>query len=738
MSAEEGSTQPPAAGSDKAPPQSSKPAPAAAFTSSFINKNTTGKKFAPKAARRRPAAAAAPEPTPPVVEAQSTQPEAESSIAAEEPAAAAAAAAAAQLPTPLATQENSTQQVQDPSSAATEPPVVQQPTPPSPGEPLPTLAASSTEVPVRADEHADASPTVGVPSQEDADTGRATKRRRVESPVVEAETVVAEPPQPQPTLPEPEEPAQPEAEAVVGDASQEDATQVADEDSAIALQPTDATQADTNEPAAPPPLATRVLPWAAVNRPAEVEDGDVAPVAPKKARQPPRPRGRKKATVETENEPEEHGEQDAGGDGQVGLAPKRPSAKGRGKRKTDAATAEDGAEETAPAPAKRARKPRKAKNNDGVAGDEAGPEEGEEQAEEGQDLAVRRKPRQPRRRKQTATEGGNEENAQPKRKGRPPREPTPEDAEDHQIDPENTYMDNIASRNIRVGKLSTREKAMREIDWVAVKQRQREEDARPVSTKEAREAAEKLLVEQAPQDTGPRFEVVDGQIQMTHASSTLNREAQADREIQNYEVVEERDLTTRITSRSFMKNNKRFPNDFILPGQGKRWSLEDTDRFYEGLRHFGTDFQMMSHMFPGYTRRSIKLKFTREERDNPDGIREILLSRSTIDSHWDKFMEVSQMEEDKFADADTIKREMAAHEAEMREKIKAAKAETEERKRQQREAGLLDDENGDDPNKENGKGKKKRKGKEKQVTFQEEAGVEILGNVDDDETWGQE
>lgn len=36
MSAEEGSTQPPAAGSDKALSQSAKPAPAA-FTSSFIN-----------------------------------------------------------------------------------------------------------------------------------------------------------------------------------------------------------------------------------------------------------------------------------------------------------------------------------------------------------------------------------------------------------------------------------------------------------------------------------------------------------------------------------------------------------------------------------------------------------------------------------------------------------------------------------------------------------------------------
>jgi transcription factor TFIIIB component B'' len=234
--------------------------------------------------------------------------------------------------------------------------------------------------------------------------------------------------------------------------------------------------------------------------------------------------------------------------------------------------------------------------------------------------------------------------------------------------------------------------------------------------------------------------MVDGQIQLQYDSTMVNPEADADREIENYEVIEERDLTTRITSRSFLKNNKRFPNDFILPGQGKRWTAADTELFYEGLQHFGTDFQMISHMFPGSTRRSMKLKFTREERDNPVRVREILLSKATIVSHWDSFMEVSQMDEEKFANADAIKQEMADEEADFRARIEAAKAETAERKRQQREAGLLDDEdeNGNPIEKENVKGKKKRKGKEKQVAFAEDDGVEILGNVDDDDTWGQE
>jgi transcription factor TFIIIB component B'' len=280
---------------------------------------------------------------------------------------------------------------------------------------------------------------------------------------------------------------------------------------------------------------------------------------------------------------------------------------------------------------------------------------------------------------------------------------------------------------------------MREIDWVAVRQRQREEDTRPIQTKQVRDDAEELLnLTQPPTDLGARFTVVDGNIQMIHTSTFVDREADADREIENYEVVEERDLTTRITSRSFLKNNRRFPNDFLLPGQGKKWTVDDTKLFYQGLRNFGTDFQMISHMFPGSSRRSIKLKFTREERENPDIVRECLHGRSEIVSNWDTFMEASQMEETQFVDADEIKRSMDDYEAGMREKIGAATAEALERKRQQREAGLLDEEGEGNEASNKEKGKRKNRGKGKQVTFQEEAGVEIVGNIDDDHTWGQD
>jgi len=494
----------------------------------------------------------------------------------------------------------------------------------------------------------------------------------------------------------------------------------------------------TEETVAPRPRKRKTLPWNAVNRSQEVEEEVTAPPA-KKTRKPPKPRGKKKAA--TAGDAQETEQQDGAEKDDTPPVRKRLSAKARGKRRADAPDVEDG--EEASAPAKRARRSRKVKSKATVVDSDAEEEAPEEQTEGGE-VVVRRKPRKPRQKKRTAPEGDveeGEEGSQPKRKGRPPREPTPSDAEDNEIDPEVTFMDSLASRNIRVGRLSAREKAMREIDWVAVRQRQREEDSRPFITKEAREKAERLQNEQAPQTDGPRYRVAaDGSsIEIIHDSMIINPDADTERQVEAMEIREEENLTTRITSRSFLKNNKRFPNDFILPGQGRRWTVDDTTLFYQGLRNFGTDFQMISHMFPGSSRRSIKLKFTREERDDPEAVREALLGRSTIVSEWDNFVQVSQMDEERFADTDRIKREMAEVEAEWRAKIVAAKAEADERKRQQEAAGFLNDE-GEGGEKENGivKGKKRRKGKEKQVTFQEEAGVEVLGGIDDDADWGKE
>jgi transcription factor TFIIIB component B'' len=484
----------------------------------------------------------------------------------------------------------------------------------------------------------------------------------------------------------------------------------------------------------------RILPWLAVNQPrvftGEDDEEEPAAAPAKKTRKPPKPRKKKTpATVD----PEDVEQPDEDQDTEAQPVRKRPSAKARGKWKADAVDAVD--DPDAPTPAKRTRKPRKARGHEGAGDVDAEEVEAEEQEGTGEETVVRRKPskpRQPKRRRAAVEgeEGGEEDAAQPKRKGRPPRADTPSDAEDNEINPEHTYMESLASRNIRVGRLSQREKAMREIDWDAVRLRQKEDDTKKMETAETLAAAERLARENPPPelaDSGPRFHEVNGAIVMIPNSGTIDAEAQADLGMQNFVVVEEASLTTRITTRSFMKKNKRFPNEFLLPGQGMRWTHDDTERFYEGLRMFGTDFQMISRMFPGVPRRSIKTKFTREEREDPEAVRTALLSRSEVNTNWDSFLTASKMQEENFVDTDRVKREMAEHEASMRLKINEAKKAKEERDQQRKDAGFLDDE-GNEINKENGKGKKKRKGK--QVSFEDEPGVEII--VDDDPDWGRE
>jgi transcription factor TFIIIB component B'' len=530
---------------------------------------------------------------------------------------------------------------------------------------------------------------------------------------------------------EPEIVSEPQPDVVVGEKEQ----------AAAVSENTASTEADAEEqavvePEAPRSRKRRTLPWNAVNRPQEVVEEE-APVPAKKTRKPPKPRGKKTAANADETQ---EVEQQEGADGsEAPPVRKRLSAKARGKRGDDALDVEEG--EGAPAPAKRARRTRKVKSKATVTDADADEDRVDPQAEEGQEAVARRKPRQPRKKKRTAPEDGQDE-SRPKRRGRPPREPTPSDAEDGEIDPDDTFMDSIASRNIRVGKLSNREKSMREIDWDDVRRKRREEDTRPINTKEEREKADQLLASQQSQTEMPQIRVgADGNIEMVHASTTIDRNALAEREMETMEVHEERDLTLRITSRSFLKNNKRFPNDFLLPGQGKKWTADDTELFYQGLRNFGTDFQMISHMFPTFTRVSIKHKFTREEKEHPDAVREALLGRSEIVDNWDDFMQVSQMTEERFADTDRIMREMAEEEARMRVLINAAKAEADKVKEQKKEAGLLDkdgNEIGGEKENVDGKGKKKRKGKEKAVTFQDESGVEIVGAVDEDATWGKE
>ncbi|KRZ70364.1 Suppressor of SWI4 1 -like protein [Trichinella papuae] len=62
----------------------------------------------------------------------------------------------------------------------------------------------------------------------------------------------------------------------------------------------------------------------------------------------------------------------------------------------------------------------------------------------------------------------------------------------------------------------------------------------------------------------------------------------------------------------------------------RRWSQEDTNKFYELLTTMGTDFDLMSHCFSGFSRNELKRKFQYEDRKNREKVELALTIQTNV------------------------------------------------------------------------------------------------------------
>lgn len=208
----------------------------------------------------------------------------------------------------------------------------------------------------------------------------------------------------------------------------------------------------------------------------------------------------------------------------------------------------------------------------------------------------------------------------PRARGRRQRATTPEDAESYEITPTAVKMSDLC-RDLPRGKKSKREVELRNMDR-AQADRKRNGVGKESESSASKENTEDVLAKadeerdraEAESQTGPQMRIVNGEIVLDSSSLQIDRHANAARNAEDLEEVEENPLTRRINAGSFGKKSK-----------AESWDEEMTDLFYRGLRMFGTDFMMISKMFPGRTRRQIKLKFSNEERKYPERIKETLL-----------------------------------------------------------------------------------------------------------------
>jgi len=63
----------------------------------------------------------------------------------------------------------------------------------------------------------------------------------------------------------------------------------------------------------------------------------------------------------------------------------------------------------------------------------------------------------------------------------------------------------------------------------------------------------------------------------------------------------------------------------------EKWSSAETDEFYEAIRRYGTDFTLLEKLFAKRSRKQLKSKFKREEKENPRRVDDALKNTIPID-----------------------------------------------------------------------------------------------------------
>lgn len=110
-----------------------------------------------------------------------------------------------------------------------------------------------------------------------------------------------------------------------------------------------------------------------------------------------------------------------------------------------------------------------------------------------------------------------------------------------------------------------------------------------------------------------------------------------------------------------------------------RWTKEETEKFYEAVSALGTDFNLISHLFPTRSRNQIKTKFKYEERRNPAKLQIHMVSKRKF--NLDSYSKVSNVD---IQEVDSIEDELEKIRKEHDEQMKLEEASRQEAKAEDR------------------------------------------------------
>jgi len=90
--------------------------------------------------------------------------------------------------------------------------------------------------------------------------------------------------------------------------------------------------------------------------------------------------------------------------------------------------------------------------------------------------------------------------------------------------------------------------------------------------------------------------------------------------------VKNNGYTSRVNYRTRTKNEK--------------WNKDDTTKFYKNLSIYGCNFALLAALFKGRSRKQLKNKYKKEERENPKLIKNALTNRQPMELNIDEFEEI--------------------------------------------------------------------------------------------------
>jgi transcription factor TFIIIB component B'' len=182
-------------------------------------------------------------------------------------------------------------------------------------------------------------------------------------------------------------------------------------------------------------------------------------------------------------------------------------------------------------------------------------------------------------------------------------------------------------------------------------------------------AGEEVVNIDAPADIAhPRFEVVDDQIVVDAESTNVNYNKSAMARADN---VDPQNIRSDERIYNYVNQNR------IGKKAGLRsrtnWTAELTDKFYQGMGLFGTDFELIAGFFgEPWTRRQIKAKFVREERTNIQKIKDTLRERENVNvGSYEALIEGDLVG---LIDPDVLNAELKAEEARIKQEWAKEKA----------------------------------------------------------------